>query len=68
MSRARSHLRRPVRALATVGLAATTLLAVHTTPASAAPHHRVLRVGTLHGVAGQFRTIQAAVDAARPGD
>ncbi len=28
----------------------------------------VLRVGTYHGVAGQFKTIQAAVDAARPGD
>ncbi len=29
---------------------------------------KVLRVGTYHGIRGQFRTIQAAVDAARPGD
>jgi hypothetical protein len=47
--------------------------------AAAAPHHagpqvvaahpaRVLRVGTWHGIRGQFRSIQSAVDAARPGD
>jgi parallel beta-helix repeat protein len=29
---------------------------------------RVLRVGTYKGVKGQFRSIQAAVDAAKPGD
>src|SRR5437763_263483 len=29
---------------------------------------RVLRVGTYHGIRGQFRSIQAAVDAAKPGD
>ena len=29
---------------------------------------RVLRVGTYRGVPGQFRTIQAAVNAARSGD
>ncbi len=29
---------------------------------------RVLRVGTYRGVRGQYRTIQAAVNAARPGD
>jgi hypothetical protein len=29
---------------------------------------RVLRVGTYHGVKGQYRTIQSAVAAARPGD
>ena len=28
----------------------------------------VWRVGTYRGISGQFRTIQAAVDAARPGD
>src|SRR2546425_9998520 len=28
----------------------------------------VLRVGTYRGISGQFQTIQAAVDAARPGD
>jgi hypothetical protein len=29
---------------------------------------KVLRVGSYHGVAGQYRTIQAAVNAAKPGD
>jgi hypothetical protein len=29
---------------------------------------RVLRVGVYHGIAGQFSSIQAAVNAARPGD
>jgi len=29
---------------------------------------RVLRVGTFHGIPGQFETIQSAVDAAKPGD
>jgi hypothetical protein len=29
---------------------------------------KVLRVGTYHGVAGQYATIQAAVNAAKPGD
>ena len=29
---------------------------------------KVLRVGTYHGVRGQYRTIQAAVNAAKPGD
>jgi hypothetical protein len=29
---------------------------------------RVLRVGTYHGIAGQYKTIQAAVDAAKPYD
>ncbi len=29
---------------------------------------RVLRVGTYHGIRGQYRTIQAAVNAAKPGD
>src|SRR5580700_5998947 len=29
---------------------------------------KVLLVGTFNGVAGSYRTIQAAVDAARPGD
>ena len=35
-----------------------------------APHAwaQVLRVGAYNGIAGQFRSIQAAVDAARPGD
>ena len=29
---------------------------------------RVLRVGTYRGIPGQYRTIQAAVNAAKPGD
>src|SRR5438094_4593173 len=29
---------------------------------------QVLRVGTFHGIAGQYASIQAAVDAAAPGD
>jgi hypothetical protein len=44
-------------------LLAVAALAV-ATPAAA----RVLRVGTYHGIRGQFRSIQAAIDAARPGD
>lgn len=28
----------------------------------------VLRVGTYHGIAGTFSTVQAAVDRAKPGD
>ncbi|MGO9792538.1 MAG: hypothetical protein ACLP8S_24410 [Solirubrobacteraceae bacterium] len=37
-------------------------------PASMAGAPRVLRVGTYHGVRGQFKTIQAAVKAAKPND
>ena len=35
---------------------------------AATANARVLRVGTYKGVRGQFRSIQAAVDAAKPGD
>jgi hypothetical protein len=35
---------------------------------SAAARVRVLRVGTWHHIKGQYKTIQAAVDHARPGD
>jgi hypothetical protein len=45
-----------------LGIGATALLVA--APASA----RVLRVGTFHGVKGQYKTIQSAVDAARKGD
>lgn len=41
------------------------LAAVTLAPAASA---RVLRVGTYHGVKGQYRSIQAAVNAAKPGD
>jgi hypothetical protein len=37
-------------------------------PASHGPKPRVWTVGTWHGKQGQFRSIQAAVDAAAPGD
>ena len=37
-------------------------------PSFVAPVPRVLRVGTFNGISGQFRTIQAAVNAANPGD
>jgi hypothetical protein len=51
----------------TVALALLTAAALLGT-ASASAHPRVLRVGSFHGVHGRFRTIQAAVDAAHPGD
>jgi hypothetical protein len=35
---------------------------------AAAAQARVLRVGTYHGKRGQYRSIQAAVNAAHPGD
>jgi len=37
-------------------------------PGSASAHARVLRVGKYHGISGKFKTIQAAVDRAKPGD
>src|SRR5262245_26104977 len=51
------------RLLATVVAAA----ALGTSPSLAGSVH-VWRVGTFRGITGQFQTIQAAVDAARPGD
>src|SRR5262249_59694300 len=44
-----------------VGVAAST-------PSCACAGPRVLRVGTFNGIGGQFKTVQAAVDAARSGD
>src|SRR5437899_9344987 len=38
------------------------------TPSLASPGPRVLRVGTFNGIGGQFKTIQAAVNAASSGD
>jgi parallel beta-helix repeat protein len=52
-------MRRLVWAAAAIGM-----FAVCTSVASA----RVLRVGTYKGIRGQFSSIQAAVDAAKPGD
>jgi hypothetical protein len=48
-------------AIAAVVMAVT---AISVSAASA----RVLRVGSFHGIRGQFTSIQAAVDAAKPGD
>jgi hypothetical protein len=64
--RAPSTGRLPVRLLllcAALGAVALVIAA----PASAR-RGRVFRVGTYHGIPGQFRTIQAAVDHARSGD
>ena len=50
----------------TFGLGAVVALAFASSPPPA--HANVLRVGRWHGVQGQFKTIQAAVDAAHKGD
>ena len=60
----------------TVLVAAIALAVGASAPAAlgAPPDHshaggvRVLRVGTWHGIAGQYSTIQSAVNAAQPGD
>ncbi len=64
---------RPGRVLPTVALvaalgagAASGVLSTPVPAGASAP--RVLLVGTFHGVRGQYRSIQAAVNAARPGD
>lgn len=44
------------------------LLLVLAPAAAARRHSQVLRVGTYHGIAGGFASIQSAVNAARPGD
>ncbi len=50
-----------------VGVAVVLIVAAVTVTAAAA-QARVLRVGTYHGKRGQFSSIQAAVNAAHPGD
>ena len=51
-----------------VALALAALLSgLYAAPAHAAGSH-VLRVGRFHGIGGQFQSIQAAVNAAQPGD
>jgi hypothetical protein len=51
-----------------VAVGATALdVSAGTSPAAAAGPH-VLLVGSFHGVHGQYSSVQAAVDAARPGD
>ena len=61
--------------LGAVALAVATLAACSSSSKPAAPPPRrrraaprVLLVGTFHGHAGQYATIQSAVNAARPGD
>src|SRR5206468_4952809 len=60
----RASRRRGGLLLASLVVAAATLAG---SPSLAGSVH-VWRVGTYRGIPGQFRTIQAAVDAARPGD
>ncbi len=50
------------------GLAAVTVATVAAFGWGAAASAKVLRVGTYHGIRGQYRSIQAAVNAAKPGD
>src|SRR6516225_1488306 len=57
-------LRRRVFLALALGVLLATLCVV---PLHAAGPH-VLRVGSYHGMAGQFQAIQAAVNAAQPGD
>jgi hypothetical protein len=70
-------MRMPIGKRSFVGLVAAlalTLAAVATAPASpagpkpSAPRPRVLLVGSWHGKPGTYSSIQAAVDAAHPGD
>jgi hypothetical protein len=49
-------------------LACSTLTAALATSSAHAAGPRVLRVGSWHGIRGTFGSIQAAVDAAHPGD
>ena len=54
--------------LAIAPVAATQAAQVYAPPKRVSRPAQVLRVGSFHGIPGQFRTIQAAVDAAKPGD
>jgi hypothetical protein len=60
-------MRRAAAALGATLLAATPVIAF-ASPHAGASAPRVLRVGSWHGVKGTFRSVQAAVDAARRGD
>src|SRR5205807_5543215 len=57
---------RTLRLTLVMALALGSTLAFAGAPQAAAPH--ALLVGTFNGIAGRYRTIQAAVAAARPGD
>jgi len=72
-ARQSSHAARPIAvAVAGAALLGAVMPAAlaGVTPAGGTPAAtpQVLRVGTYDGIAGQFTTVQAAVDAARPGD
>ncbi len=58
-------LTRPELPLAAIVGALVAMLLMAVAPAAGA---RVLRVGTFHGIRGQYTSIQAAVNAAKPGD
>jgi hypothetical protein len=61
----------PIRSIAALLLAGAAVVPLATTGGASATSSagpRVLLVGTYHGQRGQFASIQAAVDAARPGD
>ncbi|TMC50480.1 MAG: hypothetical protein E6J14_02660 [Chloroflexi bacterium] len=59
---------RTVRHLAAAGCAAILGLAVAGASRGAAAGPSVLRVGSYHGIAGTYASVQVAVDAAQPGD
>ena len=61
-----TKLRRAVLGSAAMVLA--TAGAAYATGRPAAPPAAVLRVGTFHGIPGQYATVEAAMAAARPGD
>ncbi len=64
-----SHTARRLRLVLTAALVASTAgITLGANDAASASTPRVLRVGTWHGQAGPYRTIQSAVDAAKPGD
>src|SRR5437764_11092078 len=69
-TRGRWHVRRTAAALGTVMLGVTIGMVVGASAgaSTSATGPRVLRVGTWHGIRGTFRSVQAAVDAAKPGD
>jgi hypothetical protein len=56
---------RRISVFSQIGLAVLALAVLVAAPEATAG---VLRVGTYHGISGQYRSIQAAVNAARPGD
>ena len=59
---------RAVRILPALLLFLLSLAVFASTPAAADKGGRVLRVGTYKGIKGKFKSIQAAVNKARPGD